>query len=240
MIEHSRRLIERANQLKRQDEMRIIIENIQACKVLFINLYELFAKTIVKFDDILMQTNVLQEYKDKRDALLQRYEKIMNLINSKSISVTETELFQKLCTDIRQEQNNLNDHIQTAIEAIKEASESTVEQLNNVPANENATLNAVNASEVSVTDGNTNNLIVGSVSNVGSEDRIKYYYELMQYLEAYETQIRPILADPNAKKFRFNCQKAISTPVNTIAATNPDHLQVCFENYYADKDYIHK
>lgn len=241
MIEHSRKVIEHANQLKRQDELRLLFESINASKVLFINLFELFAKTIINHQGLLNQTGKLEEYMGKREALLERYEKIIKLVNSKStITVAETEQFEKLCSDIKQEQSDLNSHIQSSREALSQnaASEAlkTAAAMNNVPAKNNETKNAAdalrvaNTNDISVTDGNGAKPLIPPIEsskNIGSEDRIAKYYELLNFYQEYRAQIQPLLADVNAKKFRFNCQKGVNTPVNSISSVNAQHLQVC-------------
>lgn len=240
MIEHSRKLIEHANQLKRQDEIRLLFESINASKILFINLFELFAKTIINHQGLLNQTGKLAEYTGKRDALLHRYEKIINSVNSKPITAVETELFEKLCLDIKQEQSVLNSHIQNSKETLSQNAVSIASKEANgsqIKSNESSvqgapdTLRAANTNEISVPDGNISKppilAIESGSNNIGSKDRIAAYYELMQFYQDYRAQIQPLLADVNMKKFRFNCQKGVNTPVNSISAVSVQHLQVC-------------
>ncbi|XP_055310575.1 mRNA export factor Gle1 [Sitodiplosis mosellana] len=248
MIEHSRKVIEHANQLKRQDELRLLFESINASKLLFINLYELFAKTIINHQGLLNQTGKLAEYTGKREALLECYEKIIKSVNSKPlITAAETEQFEKLCLDIKQEQSDLNSHIQCSREALsqnaasdasKAAAAANSLQTKNYEAAATTTkspadaLKAANTNEISVTDGNIGRPPIPAIesrNNVGSEDRIAKYYELLNLYQEYRAQIQPLLADVNAKKFRFNCQKGVNTPINSIAAVNAQHLQDKFE-----------
>lgn len=229
MIEHSRRLIERANQLKRQDELRLLIESINASNHLFINLKERYEKTRSTHHTVLDQCGKLAEFTSKFAALLQRYEKIMISVNSKHISIEETELFELLCLDIKQEQNELDAVIESCRETLSQNGTNQNGQTKN--ANMSAIANepiqsaveglkASNANEVSVTDG------TASVNNIGTGDRIAQYYELMNYYQEYEAQIQPLVSDVNMKKFRFNCQKGVNTPINSIAACSAQHLQV--------------
>lgn len=246
MIEHSRKLIEHANQLKRQDEIRLLIESINASKILFINLFELYAKTIINNQTLLNECKQLGECTAKRDVLLKRYEEIMKLINSKSISLAETELFENLCQDLKQEQMDLNQLIQTHKEtSIQNGNDDQLKAryVANIQAanesqrsltNEQPPLDVINAHEISVPDGITNNnkqsmSVIGSSSlNTGTESRISIYSELIHYFHEYKAQIQPLIADINMKKFRFNCQKGVNTPVNSITAVSVQHLQVCF------------
>lgn len=226
MIEHSRKLIEKANQLKKQNEMRLLIEHLNAHKALFINLFELFAKTIVNYQTVLSQQDKLNEYIQKRDELLQRYEKIINLVNARPVSDAETGMFENLCDDIKKEQNDLNAEIETILKQL-EAKPKPIEAPINVQPMGQPIVPVPVAQDVSVTDGNP--LAISTVKTVGSEDRIAYYFELMKFYEEYRMELQPLLNDVNTKKFRFNCQKSLNTPVNSIAAVSAMHLQDKFE-----------
>lgn len=241
MIEHSRKLIEHANQLKRQDEIRLLFESINASKLLFINLHELFAKIIINHQALLNQIGKLEELVGKRDGFLERYEKIINTVNSKPITITDTELFEKLCLDIKKEQSDLNSLIQSSKEALSQnAAIDASKVANNLQVKNNETttfkspaeaLRTANTNEVSVTDGNTAKLsnpsMISSNKNIGSGVHIAKYHELMRFYQEYKAQVQPLLADVNMKQFRFNCKKGVSTPVNAISPINVQHLQVC-------------
>lgn len=237
MIEHSRKLIEHANQLKKQDEMRLLLDSINASKMLFINLFELFAKTIINHHGSLKQTGKFAKYTGKQDALLQRYENVIMTINSKPITMADTELFDQLCADIKQEQCELNNHIQASRESINQNVASKVTsnigaQVHSEPAPQSLAeaLKGTNANELSVTDGNERRPpMPASNKYVGAEDRIAKYYELINFYREYEAQIQPFIADVNMKKFRLNCQKGVNVPVNAIAAKSAQHLQDKFE-----------
>ncbi|XP_068619168.1 mRNA export factor Gle1 [Battus philenor] len=52
-----------------------------------------------------------------------------------------------------------------------------------------------------------------------------YYEELKDYLTAYENYYKPLLEDTNLKKFRFDCQKAVNTPVNALSSVSGTHIR---------------
>ncbi|XP_031631860.1 uncharacterized protein LOC116346097 [Contarinia nasturtii] len=242
MIEHSRKLIERANQLKRQDEIRLLFESVNANKLLFINLFELFAKTIINHQTLLNQIGKLADATNKQDTLLKRYENIIKLVNSKPITITETEQFENLCSDIKQEQNDLNDIIQSSKDLLNQIAtcDAATKPTNSVPVKNELpkyptdTNRTTNANEISVTDGNASQPqipVIRSNNNAGSEDRIAQYFELINYHRDYYAEIQPLFTsnDDNLKKFRFNCQKSVNTPVNSISAVSVEHLQDKFK-----------
>lgn len=236
MIEHTRRLMERATLLKRQDELRMLLEVVNACKTLFINQYECFAATIIACEEVLKSTDRLADYKKVRDTYLQRYESTMKVINSKVFGNAEVQEFEKLCDDLKAEQAALeqfvNDTTEKAARAAAEraaAANAAARVATPPPPPPSVTANAV-AGEISVTDGpKPMASLVVAVSNTGSQERIALYNEMMQFYEQYRMQIQPLILDANMKKFRFNCQKAVNIPVNSIAATSSEHMKDKFD-----------
>lgn len=73
------------------------------------------------------------------------------------------------------------------------------------------------------------NITAAAGTNAGSKEQIEQYNRLMLYLDEYKAAIHPLIIDPNLKKFRFNCQKAVNIPVNSIAATSSEHLRDKFD-----------
>ncbi|CAH2094728.1 unnamed protein product [Euphydryas editha] len=56
-----------------------------------------------------------------------------------------------------------------------------------------------------------------------------YYEELKNYLECYENSYKDLLENPNLKKFRFDCQKAVNTPVNALSSVSGMHMRDKFD-----------
>lgn len=54
---------------------------------------------------------------------------------------------------------------------------------------------------------------------------LQIYTRSQQFLAIYTQNYKSFLQIPDAKKFRFECQKAINIPVNAIANTNEQHLR---------------
>lgn len=225
MIEHSRQLIERANHLRRQEEMRTLLESIAVNKTLFINLFEVFAKSVISNQNALQQIDKLTHYTAKRDMLLQRYERIMNAVNAKQIDTKIITDFETLCDDIKTEQSNVNADIQShaqavAVEAAK-VQEHLVQQKVEAPV-------AKPVGE-SVVDGTQPSCAVSAaVPSSGvfvSAERLAFYTDVTNFYEEQRAQVQPLMDDINWKNFRFNCQKAVNTPVNAISAVSAQHLQ---------------
>lgn len=58
-----------------------------------------------------------------------------------------------------------------------------------------------------------------------SAENYKHFENLRNYLEQYEAQYRDLLNDVNLKKFRFDCQKAVNTPVNALSSVSASHMR---------------
>lgn len=58
-----------------------------------------------------------------------------------------------------------------------------------------------------------------------STKNYNYYIELGDYLDQYEAQYKDLLQDVNLKKFRFDCQKAVNTPVNALSSVSVLHMK---------------
>lgn len=232
MIEHSRRLIECANKLKRQEELRALLEATNTNKMLFINLYEVFARTIINNKAILNQMDKLTHYTKNRDTLLQRYETLINVINSKQLSQAEMDAFEKLCADVKLEQSNLNNDIESFQNSRPVATTAVVAEpktvVDAVPQIANgAPIKASLVSNTTATDGVVPTTLRTStpLTSFASADRMAFYTETMAYYDEHQKQLQPLLDDPMMKKFRFNCQKAVNTPVNSISSVTQQHLK---------------
>ncbi|CAH0400581.1 unnamed protein product [Chilo suppressalis] len=58
-----------------------------------------------------------------------------------------------------------------------------------------------------------------------SAKNYNYYLELKSFLDTYESQYKELLENSNLKKFRFDCQKAVNTPVNALSSVSGSHMR---------------
>ncbi|CAH0728542.1 unnamed protein product, partial [Brenthis ino] len=58
-----------------------------------------------------------------------------------------------------------------------------------------------------------------------SETNFTFYQELKNFLESYESSYKELLENTNLKKFRFDCQKAVNTPVNALSSVSGMHMR---------------
>ncbi|XP_023935950.1 mRNA export factor Gle1 [Bicyclus anynana] len=52
-----------------------------------------------------------------------------------------------------------------------------------------------------------------------------YYKQLQNFLDSYERSYIDLMENINLKKFRFDCQKAVNTPVNAISSVSGAHMK---------------
>ncbi|XP_047994768.1 mRNA export factor Gle1 [Leguminivora glycinivorella] len=62
-----------------------------------------------------------------------------------------------------------------------------------------------------------------------SQNNYNYFQELKNFLDQYENQYKGLLENVNMKKFRFDCQKAVNTPVNAISSVSGMHMKDKFD-----------
>lgn len=62
-----------------------------------------------------------------------------------------------------------------------------------------------------------------------SDTNYKNYDDLKNYLDQYEAQYKDLLEDTSLKKFRFDCQKAVNTPVNALSSVSVLHMKDKYE-----------
>ncbi|XP_041970130.1 nucleoporin Gle1 [Aricia agestis] len=58
-----------------------------------------------------------------------------------------------------------------------------------------------------------------------SEKNYAYYIELDSFLNNYELKYKNLLENTSLKKFRFDCQKAVNTPVNALSSVSGTHIR---------------
>lgn len=65
-----------------------------------------------------------------------------------------------------------------------------------------------------------------------SSKNYNYFKELSNFMISYEAQYSDLLENVNMKKFRFDCQKAVNTPVNALSSVSSTHMKDKYEKLY--------
>ncbi|CAG4988279.1 unnamed protein product [Parnassius apollo] len=58
-----------------------------------------------------------------------------------------------------------------------------------------------------------------------SAKNFAYYENLRKFLNEYENSYKDLLENVSLKKFRFDCQKAVNTPVNALSSVSGTHIR---------------
>lgn len=247
MIEHNRKIIDRANKMKREEEIRELYESMKASKQLFIGRYEGYVKGITMRQAELRAAGRWEAYAEQKDLFLQRYEGIIKAVNSREISITDVEALDRLCDDIRQEsatvEADIAAHKAKTDEAATKAAHSQEQERKERAEAAAAAARAAEAvtathpvTTVDAVDARQKPIkSVNVLSDFVNPQRYKTYRELMIFLDEYTASFKPLLEDQNWKPFRFNCQKAVNMPVNAISAVTGQHLRVgshCLHIFY--------
>ncbi|XP_045776324.1 mRNA export factor Gle1 [Maniola jurtina] len=62
-----------------------------------------------------------------------------------------------------------------------------------------------------------------------SDKNYAYYEQLKNFLDNYESSYKDLLDNTSLKKFRFDCQKAVNTPVNALSSVSGTHMKDKFD-----------
>ncbi|XP_050664141.1 mRNA export factor Gle1 [Leptidea sinapis] len=62
-----------------------------------------------------------------------------------------------------------------------------------------------------------------------TEKNYNAFTDLQNFLMDYENKYKELLENSNLKKFRFDCQKAVNTPVNTLSSVSGSHMKKTLE-----------
>lgn len=65
------------------------------------------------------------------------------------------------------------------------------------------------------------------------KELLEIYFKSQKFLKDYEESYRDFLQLSNLKTFRFNCQKAINIPVNTISGISEGHLRDKYDKLHS-------
>lgn len=247
MIEHNRKIIDRANKMKRDEEIRSLRESIKVCKSLFISRYEAYAKALIAAQIGLEQLGKLSEFVEQKENFLKRYENLFATVNAGHTTHNELEAFEQLCEDIKQKSMRIDAEIAAykesmnaaTVAAAKAAEAQAVERRERADAAaasaalaarqaaaDAATRQAQNTTEIGdAVDAHQQSAAI-SITDFVNPKQFEEYRVLLGFLDESIASVRPLTEDINYKKFRFNCQKAVNIPVNSISAVSAGHLKV--------------
>lgn len=247
LLAHNRRMTEFNNHLKRDEEVHECCEQIKSFKNMFIMMFERYVKTILLNQQ---QLTRFDEYTMYQGQFLERYESVINNVNSGHISQAEVVLLEQLCEEIKEVHQAVDEEIsqnaeelekimaadkaeaaarmQQAAAELERQQQEAVELQQMLAQQEQAQQEQVQQPPLPTLSGQFDNVDgtnkVSVLQSFVSAERLQSYEQIMAFYEQYAQSVKPLQADENMKKYRFNCQKAVNTPLNAISATSPQHL----------------
>lgn len=128
----------------------------------------------------------------------------------------ETEIPKQLDVDIRPKvPEDKVQQVQSGTDA------DTIKAADTPSSPEDTTISDVKLEESKLANENKK----GNLYDYVDQRSLQTYVNSQQTLNNYEKTYSTFLQSASTKKFRFDCQKAINIPVNTIAATSEQHLR---------------
>ncbi|KAL0272407.1 UNVERIFIED_CONTAM: hypothetical protein PYX00_005386 [Menopon gallinae] len=163
--------------------------------------------TCVNKDILSEKSSMMKELK----SLSVESENVFKKSRASAISEDDVSCCSKLVDMIKQVHKGLKKDIETINEEAKKKEEVKVEV---AKKQENISVDTVKKSEPSVSD----------LSDCFDTQSFQMYVKLKDYLEEFEKKCKNLVDNNMLKKFRFNCQKAVTMPVNAISPISGAHL----------------
>lgn len=214
------------------ERMRILLEKQLESTKLFENLNNYHTQMCTFYEEI---TNISTSNNAIFSKLLQKFEpslssilSSMNLITERCksgvITPEEVEKAAILTSKMRDLKTQAFVEFENATKASEEATrQSKAKQQEELTP----TVETINAPV------HNNHNVPKSETLVKTPAKVKYcsnkslnlFVEFRQFLTAYEASYKELLQDDSLKKFRFDLQKAVNTPVNAISSVSGGHLK---------------
>lgn len=209
------------NLLEKQLERTKLVEVFNSCYSQICEDYQKITSIVCTDNTIGIQ--IYQEFEPTVSHILISVNNVIENCRNGNISVNEINLARSLESDMSETKRKLTDKIQSALNANVKNIDIAKNKL--IPPKEILTPIEENIPL------NTSSTIKDSTKTVEycSKKSLEKYCELLEYLNNYEQNYKSLLEDPNLKKYRFDCQKAVNTPVNAISPLNGSHIKDKFQ-----------
>lgn len=219
------------------ERMRILLEKQLESTKLFENLNNYHTQMCSLYEEI---TNISTSDNAIFSKLLQKFEpslssifSSMNLITERCKSGVITHQEVEKAAFLTSKMGDLKTHaiaeFQNATKASEEALKKSVQESKTKLTEELPP--ASKAVSAPVQNDNQSGSQVKTPTKVKycSDKSLNQFIEFRQFLTSYEASYKELLEDDSLKKFRFDLQKAVNTPVNAISSVSGGHLKDKFD-----------
>lgn len=166
---------------------------------------------------------------DKINSIFSTNDNVIRSIKSGKITETEVALSNQMIVDFQGIIGECNSLILADTKQKEETAAAAAALAQRERQQQQAAAAAVQTKPVPVTvkprdltDSST--AVLMNATQFISADSLKWYCQIENFYKMYSESVKPLMMDDTTKKFRFNCQKAINTPLNAISAVASAHL----------------
>lgn len=207
------------NLLEKQLEHTKLLETLNSCYSHICEDYQII--TTVVCSDEAIGIPIFQEFEPTFSHILTLINNVMENCRNGIISINEVNLAKSLESDMSETRHKLTEKIQNALNT----NTKNIEVSRPI-----ATKEIIPQVEENIQQNIPNPTKEPAKSNeYCSKKSLEKYCELLEYLNNYEQNYKSLLEDPNLKKYRFDCQKAVNTPVNAISPLSGSHVKDKFQ-----------
>lgn len=231
LIQHYQDLAERrkihekelAAREKQKQLINAYIDNVKKCQQEFRNIYQQIIVIIKTCGNNEELKNLLgDDFKQLKNLPEQLEEVVSNCKNGK---VSEVEVQKAI--ELVQQVGALQTKIEKCVTKINEKKEAQIAP--EVEAHVTPVIH--NENREKIVENKSENLtqkapppVSSSLTQYVSLTNIKMYTEIMDFLEEHTKSFNNLEVDNSQKQFKFECKKAINTPVNSLSGINSNHI----------------
>ncbi|XP_065085520.1 mRNA export factor Gle1 [Ochlerotatus camptorhynchus] len=232
--EENRRLAEVSQQLKKKEEeikrKHAMFDAIRNSQYSFRKMTDAFTKTLMNIDkEFSVRFNA---QKKTVQGLVKSFEQLLHNVNAtREVTQQEVDKAAELCKSMDQanaEVVEIMNRIQTEIaDRVKKEEEQKQEQqkaADAAPVQDTAPLpqDTPDTTTVRVSQPAPNQ--PDPLAAFASQESRAFHREIKTFYEQHQHAVKALVDDASMKTYRFNCQKAINTPVNAISAVSREHF----------------
>ncbi|KPJ13921.1 Nucleoporin GLE1 [Papilio machaon] len=217
------------------ENMNRILEEQNKAASRFAGITDSRTKVCICYNDICNILNsephaktIYDKYVTSIDAIIGNVNAIMDLCKSGIITDKEVKQAEILSVNIENIQRKILEDLNEIKQKEEEAKKKEIEEQR--IQKENEIKKAINEN-VEKTD-TTIEQPKKTIPMFYSSKNYAYFVELRDFLNAYESTYKDLLENTNLKKFRFDCQKAVNTPVNALSSVSGAHIRDKFDKLY--------
>lgn len=231
--EENRRLAEVSQLLKKKEEeikrKHAMFDAIRTHQHNFRKMTDVFTKRLMNIDKEISAQFTAQ--KKTVQGLVKSFEQLLHNVNTtREISQLEIDKAAELCQSMEQtntEVVEIMNRIQAEIaDRLKKEEEQKQEQqktANVAPVQSTASLpQDTTDTNVKVSQPASNQ--PDPLAAFASQESRAFHREIKTFYEQHQHAVKALVEDASMKAYRFNCQKAINTPVNAISAVSREHF----------------